>query len=190
VEKWKVHACFHSPRLVLWAHDLFLDRDRNTRLGFCHVSLLRCRLVSPSQAPACTGDRENRSSKPLSLWSYTGRGWIVSPSQAPVCTGDRESRSSKPSSLWSYTRRGWISYLESALRVTAPSFHDGSSSMQVRWRYILAYSSSTALSSSSSTHCQLCTTINNNISTTSTVASLCRRKVHPVIQCHRLYCLI
>lgn len=56
--------------------------------------------------------------------------------------------------------------LGSALRATTPKFHDGSSSIQVRWRYVPSYLLSAASSSSSTTH------------TTTSDGSFCRRKVH------------
>ena len=59
----------------------------------------------------------------FSLLSYR-RSFSISVS---ACTDVRESRPLKPSSLRSCTGRGRIRFLECALRVTTPNFHDESS---------------------------------------------------------------
>jgi hypothetical protein len=108
---------------------------------------------------------------------------IVSPSRVCACTSDRESRSPKLSSLWSYTGRGWIRFLGSALHATAPNLHNRLSSIQVRRHYVLTYSSSATLSTSSTAYQWLRATI-SNISTTSNDISLYKQKVHT----HDLIC--
>jgi hypothetical protein len=79
----------------------------------------------------------------------------ASPVRLLTCTSDRTSRSPKPSSLWSCTGRRRIRFLGCAIRAIALNFHNGSSSIQVRRRYVPAYSSSTASSSPSTSHWRL-----------------------------------
>jgi hypothetical protein len=80
--------------------------------------------------------------------------------------------------LRSCTGKGQIRFLESTLRATAPNLHDGSSSIQVKRRYVPAYPSSTATSSSSTAHRRPRATIASGISITSDVVSLCSWKVY------------
>ena len=108
---------------------------------------------------------------------------------ASACIDVRGSRSPEPSSLWSYTGRGRIRFLRSARRATAPDFHDRSSSIQVKRRYVSAYSSSAAPSSSFTTHQWLSTTttsVSLYIIFTSDTIFFYKQKVHitwPIYYC-------